>query len=82
MTDPAQSQRPTDRYIQARLDLFAIRCRDLRDQIIAGRLRFSDGVDIAQNASVWSGLSDDVGDDRCQEIMALAFGAIDMDSRR
>jgi hypothetical protein len=60
-----------------RIDLFAIRCRDLRDQVAAGRLPFIDAVDMGYTAAIWSGLADDVGDDTVQRIMALAFGTLD-----
>jgi hypothetical protein len=63
---------PQDR----RIDLFAIRCRDLRDQVAAGRLPFIDAVDMGYTAAIWSGLADDVGDDTVQRIMALAFGTL------
>ena len=59
-----------------RIDLFAIRCRDLRDQVAAGRLAFIDAVDMGYTAAIWSGLADDVGDDVVQRIMALAFGTL------
>jgi hypothetical protein len=62
--------------VDRRLDLFAIRCRDLRDRVMAGSLPFTTAVDMAYEAAVWSGLADDVGDDRVQAIMALAFGAV------
>jgi hypothetical protein len=59
-----------------RIDLFAIRCRDLRDQVAAGRLAFIDAVDMGYTAAIWSGLADDVGDDVVQRIMALAFDTL------
>jgi hypothetical protein len=64
-----------------RLDLFAVRCRDLRDQVVDGRMSFIDAVDMAYSAAVWSGLADDVGDDQVQHLMAVAFGAIDAQRR-
>ena len=60
-----------------RIDLFAIRCRDLRDQVAAGRLAFIDAVDMGYTAAIWSGLADDVGDDVVQHVMARAFGSVD-----
>jgi hypothetical protein len=59
-----------------RIDLFAIRCRDLRDQVAMGRLRFVDAVDIAYDAAVFSGLADDIGDDLVQQVMGLSFGTL------
>ena len=37
-----------------RLELFAVRCRDLRDRVAAGRLGFIEAVDMAYSAAVWS----------------------------
>ena len=60
-----------------RLELFAVRCRDLRDRVAAGRLAFIEAVDMAYSAAVWSVLADDLGDDAVQQVMALAFGTIE-----
>lgn len=57
-----------------RLELFALRCRDLHDRVVSGHLGFIDGIDMAYSAAVWSGLADDLGDDVIQQSMALAFG--------
>ncbi|MPZ58740.1 MAG: hypothetical protein GEU91_20065 [Rhizobiales bacterium] len=59
-----------------RLDLFAIRCRDLADRVSTGTIGFIDAVDMAYEAATWSGLVDDVGDDAAQAVMALAFGTL------
>ena len=59
-----------------RLELFAIRCRDLRDRVVRGDISFIEAVDMAYSAAIWSGLSDDLGDDTVQNVMAVAFGAI------
>ena len=56
-----------------RLQLFALRCRDLRDCVVAGRLGFIDAVDMAYSAAIWAGLTDDLGDDTVQRVMAAAF---------
>ena len=64
-----------------RLNLFALRCRDLRDRVVAGSIPFIDAVDMGYEAAVWSGLVDDVGDDAVQAVMALAFGTISKDAR-
>jgi len=64
-----------------RLDLFAIRCRDLRDRVAEGRLAFMDAVDTAYEAAVWSGLVDDVGNDVVQFWMAAAFDALPPEAR-
>jgi hypothetical protein len=65
-----------------RLDLFAVRCRDLRDRVVVGSINFLDAVDLAYEAAVWSGLADDVGDDVVQSVMAMAFGTISPEARR
>ena len=64
-----------------RIDLFAIRCRDLRDRVVCGNIQFYEAVDMAYSAAVWSGLADDLGDDTVQHVMALAFGTISPDQR-
>jgi hypothetical protein len=63
------------------VDVFALRCRDLRDRIAAGRLGFIDAVDMAYSAAIWSGLVDDFGDDIVQQVMALAFGDVPPEQR-
>jgi hypothetical protein len=65
-----------------RLDLFAVRCRDLRDRVARGNIGFIDAVDMAYSAAVWSGLSDDLGDDVVQQAMAIAFGAVQTEERQ
>ena len=64
-----------------RLDLFAVRCRDLRDRVLNGDLAFIDAIDMAYSAAIWSGLSDDIGDDVVQQAMALAFGTVPSEQR-
>ena len=64
-----------------RIELFAIRCRDLRDRVVGGHIPFFEAVDMAYSAAVWSGLADDLGDDVVQQVMALAFGVIPSDQR-
>ena len=64
-----------------RLDLFALRCRDLRDRVLTGNLAFIDAIDMAYSAAIWSGLSDDIGDDVVQQVMAIAFGTVPSEQR-
>ena len=54
-----------------RTELFAMRCRDLRDRVAAGRLGFIDAIARPRSSS---DLVDDLGDDVVQQVMAVAFG--------
>jgi hypothetical protein len=58
---------------EARLELFERRCRDLARQVSEHDVPFIHAVDCAYEAAIWSGLADDVGDDRVQLAMARAF---------
>jgi hypothetical protein len=78
---PPPSRRE-DILSERRLDLFAVRCRDLRDRVMTGTIPFIDAVDCAYSAAEWSGLVDDVGDDAVQRIMAIAFGTVPMEARQ
>jgi hypothetical protein len=73
MTLASEETSPREDYISRQLARFAERASELADRVAAGRLRFVDGVDIAYEAAVWSGLSDDVGDDAVQRVLATAF---------
>jgi hypothetical protein len=66
----------SSRIMDDRIKLFALRCRDLRDRVVAGSIPFIDAVDMAHNAAVWSGLSEDIGDAAVQRTMAIAFGTL------
>jgi hypothetical protein len=55
------------------LELFAIRCSELADRVVAGNLAFIDAVDMGYSAAIWSGLVDGVGDDAVQKVMFAAF---------
>jgi len=56
------------------LELFAVRCSELRDQVDAGGIAFLDAIDMCWSAAVWAGLIDRYGDDPVQKVMAAAFG--------
>jgi hypothetical protein len=78
----AVRDRPDDTWRPIRrIELFAVRCRDLRDQVVDGRMLFIDAVDMAYSAAVWSGLADDLGDDVVQQVMAAAFGTVSSEQR-
>lgn len=62
-----------DDLIRQRLELFAVRCRQMAGRVNAGAVHFVWAIDVLYEASIWSGLSDDVGDDAVQQIMARAF---------
>ncbi len=81
MTAHLRSASPAAPMSDRRLDLFAVRCRDLRDRVLSGNLAFIDAIDMAYSAAIWSGLSDDIGDDVVQQVMAVAFGALPSEQR-
>ena len=58
-----------DRQLQA----FARNCRLLAERVALMQLRLVDAADMLQSAAELSGLSDIVGDDTVQRIMADAF---------
>lgn len=68
--------RPPDNYGQRQLELLAIRSSEYADRVAAGKLGFLDAVDACYSAACWSGLVDEVGDDRVQLVLAAAFGAL------
>jgi hypothetical protein len=61
------------RITSQQLSLFAIRASELADRVHAGQLSFIDAVDMAYSAAQWSGLTESVGDDAVQKILAAAF---------
>ena len=81
MTAHVRNAPPEAPLSDRRLDLFAVRCRDLRDRVLNGDLAFIDAIDMAYSAAIWSGLSDDIGDDVVQQAMALAFGTVPSEQR-
>jgi hypothetical protein len=60
-------------FIAAQLSLLAIRASELADRVRAGQIEFIDAVDIAYDAAVFSGLTESVGDDQVQLLLAAAF---------
>jgi hypothetical protein len=65
---------PRDNTFAARqLEIFAIRCLELADRVAENQLAFLDAIDVAYEAALESGLTDNVGDDIVQATMAAAF---------
>jgi hypothetical protein len=62
-----------DDLARQRLELFAVRCRQMAERVNAGAAPFIWAVDCLYEAAVWSGLADDLGDDAVQATMAAAF---------
>ena len=68
MTKTIEAERTTHQ-----LEILAIRSFELADRVEAGELELLDGVDMALEAARWSGLTEKVGDDIVQSILAVAF---------
>jgi hypothetical protein len=64
---------PTKDFVAAQLSLLAIRSSELADRVKAGQIDFLDAVDLAYDAAIFSGLTDSVGDDWVQAILAATF---------
>jgi hypothetical protein len=56
-----------------RLEILALRSLELADRVAEGSIKFFDAIDLAYEAAVWSGLTQDVGDDVVQATLAAAF---------
>jgi hypothetical protein len=63
----------TPAVVQCQLELFFTRCRQLADLVRLGQIGFIEAVDTAYSAAQWSGLADNVTDDRLQACLAYAF---------
>jgi hypothetical protein len=63
----------TAQFLNRQLRLFEERCNEIVERVDAGTIAFIDGVDMLHSAALWSGLSDNVGDDLVQAVMARAF---------
>jgi hypothetical protein len=64
---------PAPDFNSQQLKVLALRCLELADRVIAGQLLFIDAVDIAYTAAEWAGLTESVGDDVVQKVLAAAF---------
>ena len=62
-------------FAERKLAVFARNCRLLAERVAIGQLRLVDAADMLQSAAELSGLSDIVGADVVQRIMADAFTA-------
>jgi hypothetical protein len=63
----------SERHITRQLAILTLRSFELADRVAVGELELIDGVDMALEAARWSGLTESVGDDLVQEILAEAF---------
>jgi hypothetical protein len=59
--------------VRRQLELFFARCRQLADRVRMGQIGFIEAVDTAYSAAQWSGLADNVTEDRLQACLAYAF---------
>jgi hypothetical protein len=65
-----------DRHVTRQMAIFVVRSFELADRVAIGELELIDAVDMAAEAANWSGLTDSVGDDTVQEILAEAFAGV------
>ena len=63
------------KFADRKLAVFTRNCRLLAERVAVGQLRLIDAADMLQSAAELSGLSEVVGDDVVQRIMADAFTA-------
>lgn len=84
-------RKPGKHRVTKQLELFALRCCDLADRVVAGDLPFIEAVDFAYSAAVWAGLPGAIeasglldgnksgtptGDDIIQHTIAAAFANV------
>jgi len=62
-----------ERHITRQLAILTLRSFELADRVAVGELELIDGVDMALEAALWSGLTESVGDDVVQAILTEAF---------
>lgn len=55
------------------LEILSLRSLELADRVAAGEVAFLDAVDVAYEFAVWAGLTETVGDDIVQTVLAEAF---------
>jgi hypothetical protein len=58
------------------LEILSLRSLELADRVAAGEVAFIDAVDVAYTAAVWAGLTETVGDDIVQAVLAEAFRTV------
>jgi hypothetical protein len=66
----------SQRHITRQLAILTVRSFELADRVAIAELELIDAVDIAAEAARLSGLTDSVGDDVVQEILAEAFAGV------
>ena len=69
---------PRDKRDRAsrQLEILAARSLDLADRVKAREIEFIDAVDLAYEAACWSGLTETVGNDLVQTVLATAFAQV------
>lgn len=73
-TAPTRDQQAQKR-LDAQLRLFSIRCAEVFERVLSGKLGMLDAVDMLHDASIASGLDDSVGTDAVQRVMSAAFAS-------
>ncbi len=63
----------SERHITRQLAILTQRSFELADRVAIGELELIDGVDMAFEAARWSGLTETIGNDAVQAILAEAF---------
>jgi hypothetical protein len=63
----------SERHITRQLAILTQRSFELADRVAIGELELIDGVDVAFEAARWSGLTETIGNDAVQAILAEAF---------
>jgi hypothetical protein len=71
--NPCRPKASDPAVVRYQLELFAARCRQLADRVRMGQIGFIEAVDLAYSAALWSGLADNVTEDRLQACLAYAF---------
>jgi hypothetical protein len=69
MSTPAVEPSRTTRQ----LEILSSRSLELADRVVAGEITLIDAVDMSYAAAVWAGLTETVGDDVVQVVLAEAF---------
>jgi hypothetical protein len=63
----------SERHITRQLAILTQRSFELADRVASAELELIDGVDMAFEAARWSGLTEAIGNDAVQAILAEAF---------
>jgi hypothetical protein len=69
----APQKPPADPALERLTAIFKKRCEELTERVNVGAMSFMHAVDTAYEAAQWSGLTELIGDDAVQAIMADAF---------